>query len=205
MGEDRVGHGGVGEPAQHGDLDRGHDLAPLGTENRGAQDLPAVRVDDGLHEAAGLPGLDGPDDGAHREPRHPDRVSSRPGFALGQADAAELRVDEHRVRDDPVPRARLLVPEEVRAQDAVVVVGQVGEGRPALDVSHRVDAGHAGFQVLVGLDEAPVVEANPGRLGGERLRIRNAADGRQQVRAFELPLAVLRAHGQPQAAAVCPL
>ena len=126
----------------------------------------------------------------------------RPGLALGHADAAKLRVDEHRVRDDPVARARLLVPDEVGVQDAVIVVGKVGEGRAALDVTHRVNAGDTGLQVLVDLDEAVVVETDAGRLGGERLRIRDAADGRQQVRAFELSLTVLRANGQPQAAAV---
>ncbi len=122
--EDRVRHGGVSELAQHGDLDHGHDLAAFTAEDRAAQDLPAVRVDDGLYEAARLPGLDGPDDGAHRELRHPDRASLRPGLALGHADAAKLRVDEHRVRDDPVARARLLVPDEVGVQNAVIVVGK---------------------------------------------------------------------------------
>ena len=87
-------------------------------------------------------------------------------------------------------------------QDAVIVVGKVGEGRAALDVPHRVDAGDTDFQVLVDLDKAVVVETDAGCLGGERLSIRDAADGRQQVRAFELSLTVLPANGQPQAAAV---
>src|SRR5271170_4483895 len=60
VSEDRIRHGGVSELAQHGDLDHGHDLAAFTAEDRAAQDLPAVRVDDGLHEAACLPGLDGP-------------------------------------------------------------------------------------------------------------------------------------------------
>src|SRR5882757_1960258 len=104
--EDRVCHGGIGELAEHGDLDHGHDLAAFAAEDRAAQDLPAVRVDDGLHEAARLPGLEGPDDGAHRTHRPPDRASSRPGIALGQAQRAELGVDELHGRDDPVPRTR---------------------------------------------------------------------------------------------------
>src|ERR1700740_2664206 len=91
--EDRVRHGGVCELAQHGDLDHGHDLAALTTEDRAAQDLPAVRVDDGLHEAAGLAGLEGPDDVAHREFRHPNRASLCPGLTLGHAGAAKLRID----------------------------------------------------------------------------------------------------------------
>ncbi len=44
-----------------------------------------------------------------------------------------------------------------------------------------------GFQVLVDLDNAVVVETDAGCLGGG-LGIRDAADGRQQVRAFELSL-----------------
>src|ERR1700751_2524215 len=59
--EDSVRHVGVSEVAEHGDLDHGHDLAPFTAQDRAAQDLPAIRVEDGLHEAARLPGLDGPD------------------------------------------------------------------------------------------------------------------------------------------------
>ena len=40
----------------------------------------------------------------------------------------------------------------------------------------------------------------PGRLGGERLRVRYAADGRQQLRALDPPLAVRGADGERQAA-----
>src|ERR1700756_1254041 len=82
----------------------------------------------------------------------------RPRLALRQPRAAELRVDEHRVRNDPVPCAHLLVPDEVRAQHAIVVVGQVRERRTALHVTHRVDARHAGLQELVHHDETPVVQ-----------------------------------------------
>src|ERR1700722_9554884 len=126
-------------------------ISPPSLPSTAQPSLPGIRVDDGLHEAARLPGLDGSDNSAHRELRHPDLASLRPGLALGHAGAAELWVDERRVRDDPVPRARLLVRDEVGVQDAVFVVGKVGEGRAALDVSHRVDAGNTGFQVLVDL------------------------------------------------------
>src|ERR1700731_611087 len=44
-----------------------------------------------------------------------------------------------------------------------------------------------------------------GRLGGERLSIRGAADSRQQVRTLDLSLTVLRANGQPYAAPVSQL
>ncbi|HEX6933398.1 MAG TPA: hypothetical protein VF162_14730 [Streptosporangiaceae bacterium] len=132
MSEDRVRHGGVGQLAEHGDLDHGHDLAAFAAEDRAAQDLPVIYVDDGLHEAARLPGLDGPDDGAHRELHHPDRASFCPGLTLGHAGAAKLRVDEHRAGDDPVTCARLLVPDEVGVQDAVVVVGRWVKAGPPL-------------------------------------------------------------------------
>jgi hypothetical protein len=56
------------------------------------------------------------------------------------------------------------VPDEVGVQDAVIVIRRVGEGRAAGDVAHRVDAGDTGFQVLVDLDEAVVVETDAGRL-----------------------------------------
>ncbi len=50
--------------------------------------------------------------------------------------------------------------------------------------------------------EAAVVEADAGRLGGERLRVRDAAGSGQQVRAFQLLLTVRRANGQRHAGAV---
>src|ERR1700734_3615895 len=85
VGEDRVGHRGIRELAEHGDLDDAHDLAAFDAEDGAAQDLPAAGVDDGLHEAARLPRLDGPDDPAHRQLPHPDLASLRSCRALGQA------------------------------------------------------------------------------------------------------------------------
>jgi len=68
-------------------------------------------------------------------------------------------------------------------------------------VVRALEAGDTGLQVLVDLDEAVLVKANAGRFGSKCLYVGDAADGRQQVRAFRLSLAVLRAKGQPQVAA----
>ena len=52
---------------------------------------------------------------------------------------------------------------QVGAQDAEVVVGDVGEGRAAVDVAEGVDSGDVGLQALVDRDVAALVQLDAGR------------------------------------------
>ncbi|NYE14854.1 hypothetical protein [Actinomadura citrea] len=100
--KDCVRHCRGGELAQHGDLDHGHHLAAFAAKDFAAQNTPAIRVDDGLLKLrvspvsiARMTALIG---SFTTRIARPSALASR----SGHAGAAKLRVDEHRVRDNPV-------------------------------------------------------------------------------------------------------
>ena len=69
-------------------------------------------------------------------------------FRFCQADAPELRVDKQGVGHHAALDGGVAIFDKVGAQDAEIVVGNVREGRAALDVAKREDAFHIGFQLL---------------------------------------------------------
>src|ERR1700722_9250081 len=72
---------------------------------------------------------------------------------------------------------------EIRAYDAKIGVGDVGEGRAALDVAQGVDARHIGFQPLIHLNEALFVGLYSGGVQVEPIGIGYAPRSQQQMRA----------------------
>src|SRR5690606_4363788 len=89
------------------------------------------------------------------------------------------------------------VAEQLVGGDLVVVVGRVGEGAAAIAIAERPDAFDLGAQGVVDCYEATLVEPQVGVLDAEVVGVRAAADGEQQVAAFE-PfglVATLRANG----------
>ena len=119
--------------------------SPSMPEQRGAEDLLALGVDDDLHEALGLAALVGAADVLHRHLRDQRLDALAPDVLLGHAGAAEGWVDEQAVGRDPVLDPALFALEQVRRDDLEVVVGGVGEG-PGGDVAvaHREDARDVG-------------------------------------------------------------
>src|SRR5579864_2407492 len=59
---------------------------------------------------------------------------------FGQTDAAQLGIDENGIGYEPALNAGTSLFDEVRADDAEVVVGNVGESRAAFDVAQRVNS-----------------------------------------------------------------
>src|SRR5271165_6987909 len=181
--EDSVAQGRVFEAALHGDLYDGGDLAALDAEDGCAQDQLGVGVDDDLHEAACFVGFDGASDIGHRHFGHANSKTLVAGFGFGEADAAELRVDEDGAGQDAVADAAAFAVEEICRRYAVVVVRNVGEGGTALDVAESVDAGDIRFEIVVDLDEAVLVGCDSGGGEVERFGVRRASGGDKQMGA----------------------
>ena len=97
---------------------------------------------------------------------HNFRASVQPSRSLIFTDDGQLPVED----GDTIERSRPNCVEfytvvdagvamlyEIRAYNAKIVVGDVGEGRAALDVTQGINARHISFQPLVYLDEASFV------------------------------------------------
>src|ERR687886_1973699 len=132
MGEDGILEDRVGHLAHHGYLDHGGYLATLYPENRAAKDLVAVGVHDGLHHTPRLVHLQRPGHVAHRHLGHVDVAALLASLLLAQASATELRVYKDRVGHGAIGDRGVAAVEQVGADDAEVVVRDVGKGRTAL-------------------------------------------------------------------------
>ncbi len=71
--------------------------------------------------------------------------------------------------------------EKVVAQDAKIVIGNVGEGGATLDVADAVDAGNVGFQAGVDAQETPVVGRDSSGGEIEVVGVRGATDSDEQM------------------------
>src|SRR5829696_4208569 len=157
MGEGGVAEGRVGQVAQHGYLDHRHDLAPFYPEHRAAQDLAGLGGDHSLHEAARLTRLYSPRNVGHWELGYEHVAALVPCLLLAEPDPAQLGVYEHGVGDLATGDGGAPTLQQVGADDAEIVVGDVREGRPSLHISQSPHALRAGLQALVDLDLATPV------------------------------------------------
>src|SRR5258708_3851704 len=183
--EDGVAERGVGEMAHHGDLELGRDFAAFEAEDGGAKDLVGGGVDDGFQEAAGFVDFQGASDVTHGHFGDADGAVLPASLRFGEADAAELRVDEDGVGNEAIRGGRGAIFEQVGAKDAEVVVGNVGEGRPAFDVAEGVDVFRGGFELFVDADEAAGVGGDGGGGKIQRVGVGDPSSGDEQVRAFD--------------------
>src|SRR6516165_7435937 len=152
--------------------DRVDRLVASRTEQRGAEDLFAVAIDENPHKALRLTLFDGAGNARHRPlaGQHPPPTVTRLGQTLA----------------DP---ARILV-EEIRSDDLEIVVRGVGEGALAVAVSERPNARRRGLQLVIDNDVTTLVAAHPGFLEIEIVGIRLTADCQQQMRASDFGGAV---------------
>jgi hypothetical protein len=71
----------------------------------------------------------------HRQLRYTDVPALRPRLLFGQSNTAELRIDEDHVWHEAASGRGVSALDQIRAQDAVVVVGDVRESGAAVDVT----------------------------------------------------------------------
>src|SRR5262249_48343223 len=98
----------------------------------------------------------------------------------------QRRIDVERVRGNAVGYAARFAFEEIAGSNLVVVVGGVGEGAAAIAIAERVDAGRAGAQCVVHLDEAGGVGLDSRRGKVQVVGVGGAADRQQHMRALDV-------------------
>jgi hypothetical protein len=135
--------------------------------------------------------LEGAGDILHRHDRLEGRTARIARLRLRHAGAAEGRIGIEVVGDDAIAEAAWVVVDDVGGDDLEVVIGGVGEGAPAVAVAERPDAGDAGAQLIVDLDEPSLVRGDAGLVKAEVVDVRAAAHGNQQMRADNLGFAAL--------------
>jgi hypothetical protein len=109
--------------------------------------------------------------------------SRRTRLTLGQADAAERRIDVERVGRRAVACTPPLVVEQIGGDDLEVVVGRVREGAAAVTVAERPDAGDVRREVVADRDVPTHVRLDARRLKREVVGVRAAPHGEQDLRA----------------------
>src|SRR5205085_7595719 len=122
----------------------GERLVTASPEDRGAEDLPRLGIDDDLHEALCLAFLDRAPDAAHRPLRAEQGAAAGARLAVGHADTAERRIDVQGVANNAVADLARLAVEQIGGDDLEVVVGGMGEGAAAVALAERPDAWHVG-------------------------------------------------------------
>ncbi len=156
----------------------------------GAEQQPGVWVREHLHEAGGV--LERPAVG---------RVTIAPGgrrippslcleLMLGRARAGDLRVGEHRGRDDgEVHPARLVRVQQVVPDQPGLGVGHVLELGVVREVPQRPDSRHVRGTGVVGPDVPVGVDVDPRRRDLEAIAVRRPPGRDQQHLGFGAPRA----------------
>src|SRR5262245_27881375 len=181
--------------AHHGDLDLRHDLAALDAQDRGAEDLVRVGVDDRLQKTARLVHFQGAGDMRGGHFRYAYVSTLLAGLFLAKSDATELWVDEDGIRHHSANDRGVPTLNQVRAQDAVIVVRDVGKGRSTFAVAQHIDTRHTGFEAVVGLNVPALVYFDAGRWQVQRIVVGHPTGGLEEMRANNRALAVRRTDG----------
>ncbi len=154
MREHGVFKDGIRQLAHHRDLNLGHDFASFDTQDGGPQNLACLFVDDDFHEAARLVHFQRARNVTHRHFCNANLEILFVGFRFGKADSAELRVNEHSVRDDAPGGRGVSILNDIGPDNPEVVIGNVRECRTALDVAERENILARGLKLFVHFDEA---------------------------------------------------
>ena len=101
--------------------------------------------------------------------------------SLGQTDAPQLRVGEDGIGHRTVIGREGPAFHEIGVNDLEVVEGDVRERGPALNISERPHARHAGLEAIVHADESPFVHLHARRRQSQVFRIGPAPRRDQQV------------------------
>ena len=117
-----------------------NDLVTPNSENRRAQGLVRLSVDQHLHEPLRLTLLDRPANSGHGSLRDEGWTLRLTDLALGRSDPPEGWVDVERVGRNAVAHTPRIIVQQVSGDDFKVVVRGVGEGALAVTVAERPDA-----------------------------------------------------------------
>src|SRR5215470_11549042 len=196
MGKDAIAQDGIGDFAQHRHFQDGHNLAALNAQDSSTENLARIAVHHRFHETSGLVHQYRTSDRLHRHRGYSNISTLGPRIRLAQTYASELRVDENSIWYQPFVYAGIPLLEEVCANNAEIVAGDMREGRATLHITYCIDAGHTGLQALIHLDKATLVYLYPGCMRVEPICIGDPPRRHQQVRSGKDTLPCLRLHCQ---------
>jgi hypothetical protein len=168
-------------------------VAETGNGGQRAEDAVALRVDEGLHEAARLGDRQRPQHGTHRQRGQAHLDVTATGLAFAQADTGERRVGEQTEGNESIARGPV-APGQVVTDDAKVVLGDVGELGAAGPLPQCPDISRSGLHFVVDLDVAASVHLDPSRFKSNPSRVGRASHRDQEVAPCNGLLAVWRAH-----------
>src|SRR5215469_6668083 len=101
---------------------------------------------------------------------------------FGEANSTELWINEYRVRDRPAGDSIMLAIEKVRPHDSIVIVRDMGECRPALDITQGKYARYIGLKPRIDHDISGGVDLDARCPWLELVRVGSAPGRDQQVR-----------------------
>src|SRR5579863_3085260 len=115
-----------------------HGLVAADAENRGAQYLLALGIDQYFHEALGLAFFAGPRDLSHRHFAHQDFRPGTLGLSLAHADTTQRWICEQTVDRDAVTDLAIRAMQKVVGHDLEVVVGGMRKSTAPIAVTQGV-------------------------------------------------------------------
>src|SRR4051794_27260177 len=194
MAVDHAGQLGVAA-LQRADVDELLDeLGRLRADDVAAEQLAVLLLADDLDQA-GAVAVDGAGaDRAVLQLADDDVVAGLLGLRLGEAEARHVRGAERRAWDVDVADRVGLHPVGVLDRDDALVAGLVGERGAGDEVADRPDAGDAGLQRAVDLDEALLGELDADGVEPEALDVGAAAGGDDEPFGLAILVAVGAGH-----------
>src|SRR5438067_13036069 len=144
-----------------------------------------MSIHDSFHETTRLVHFQRAGHVIHRHFGYLDVTAFRAGLRLAQAYPSQLRVDEDRIGYQAIMNACIPVFEEIGANNAEIVVGDMGESGATLYIPERVDTRNIGFQLLIGLNKAFFIYLYSCRSKIEPIGVGSAPCCHEQVRSAE--------------------
>jgi len=143
--------GRAAEFHQHGGL--GNEFAGAEADDMNAEHTVGRAIGKDLHETIGM--AHGPSAAVGGEGKAADRIGNAGGLQLflGAADGGCFRRGIEHARDHAVIHMAMLAGNDLGDGDALVL-GLMGEHRPADDIADRIDAGNIGRETIVDHDAA---------------------------------------------------
>ncbi len=140
MREDSLSNLVMGHATDDRHLQHTHDLTALNAEHGRPEQQSCLRIDHGFDQASSFIGFNRPGHPSHWQAKHQHVASAGSGLGFVESNPGEWRVGEHRVRHEPVRGAAGRAVQQPVSNDAVIVVGDVREGRTTFDITERVNA-----------------------------------------------------------------
>jgi hypothetical protein len=124
--QNRFAQCGIGQTAEHGDLDATHDLAGADSKRGKSENPVTAALDEAFEKASRFHEASGTQHGGHGNFEKPVRNTLFLRIGLAESDAGELAVGEEAERHLPAG-GHTVAAEDVIANNAEIILADVGE------------------------------------------------------------------------------